>query len=141
MTTTLGSVRRRRAPRGFTLIEVLVALTMLAMTLSSVAWLSVLVSSRGRRTEVAAQRAAALQQQVSRLGGIPFSRIDSVATGTVSVTAGSFSYTRRISITKPATNRRTITIVITPTVDPTMKDSVMFDRANPVGGGPLCQGC
>jgi prepilin-type N-terminal cleavage/methylation domain-containing protein len=140
MTHTPRSAQGLRARRGFTLIEVLVALILLGVTLSSVAWLSVLVSSRGRRTDLAAQRAAALQQQVSWLGGIPFTRIDSVATGTSSVTAGSFSYTRKIRITSPATNRRTITIVITPTADQTMKDSVMFDRGNPPTN-PLCVGC
>jgi hypothetical protein len=114
---------------------------MLALTLSSVASLSVLVSSRGRRTGLAAQRLAALQQDVSRLGGIPFTRIDSVATGTASLTAGTFSYTRKIVVTKPATNRRTITIVITPAADPTMKDSVMFDRTSAASGNPLCSGC
>ena len=88
-----------------------------------------------------AQRSAALQQAVSWLGGIPFSRIDSVATGTHSFTAGSFSYTRTITITYPAGNRDSIKIVIKPTADTTKKDSVMFTRSNPPGSSPLCTGC
>ena len=141
MTTTPQPAKGLRARRGFTLIEVLVALTLLACTLIPLAWLSVIVSSRGRRTDLAAQRTAALQEDVSWLGGITFTRIDSVTTGTASLTAGSFSYTRRIAVTKPATNRRTITIVITPTADTTMKDSVVFDRTSAASGSPLCKGC
>jgi prepilin-type N-terminal cleavage/methylation domain-containing protein len=131
--------RRLRARTGMSMIELVVAMTLLAIALTSLARMSVLVSSRGRTNDVVAQRAAAMQQAVSWLGGIPFSRIDSVTTGTHSFTAGSFAYSRTITITT-ASNIRNINIVITPTADATKKDSVTFTRANPPSD-PLCSGC
>lgn len=125
---------------GMTLVEVLVTMIMLAVALSSVARVSVLVSSIGRSNEVVAQRSAALQQLSAWLGGIPFTRIDSVGTANKTITAGTFSYTRRIVITTPETGRRTITIVVTPTADSTKADSVVFDRAAPAAN-PFCTGC
>jgi prepilin-type N-terminal cleavage/methylation domain-containing protein len=127
--------------RGMSLIEVVIAMTLLAIVLTSLARVSVFVSSRGRTDEVIAQRSAAMQQQMAWLGGVPFTRLDSVSTGTASVTVGTFSYTRTIRITAPASNRRTITIVIVPTVDATKTDSITFDRAQPPVANPLCAGC
>ena len=38
-------------------------------------------------------------------------------------------------------SRYAIKVVVTPTLDATKKDSVMFDRTKPPSGTPLCTTC
>lgn len=130
----------RHARSGMSLIEIMIAMTILAIVLTSLARLSTSVSRQGRSNSTVAMRSAVLQQQAARLGGVPYSWLASVGTGTSTITVGGISYSRTITLTT-ATNRTTVKIVIYPTSDNTKKDSVIFDRANPPSGSPLCSGC
>jgi prepilin-type N-terminal cleavage/methylation domain-containing protein len=137
-------VRRRPAPRrfarpGFTLIEVIIALTLLSIVLVSLAKASTIVAVRGRDNGLAAKRTAALQLEANKFGAIPFSSISGWSTAATSFTLGDFTYTRQLTITAQGTNRYTINIVVVPSTDTTRKDSVSLDRALPGMSSPLCK--
>ena len=127
--------------RGFSLIEVMVAMTMLSIILLSLAKLSTAVGKRGRTGGLVATRNAALQLEANKIGALPFATLATWASGTQTDTLNTFIYKRRLTLTKPTTTRYSVTVVIVPAADTTKKDSLMFDRTQPPSGSPLCVGC
>jgi prepilin-type N-terminal cleavage/methylation domain-containing protein len=134
--------RPRPGPRtGFTLIEIMVAMTMLAVVLMSVARLATMIAVRGRTNDLVAKRTAVLQLEANKFGAVPFNDLSGWSTANKTLTARGFAYTRRIAITAAGTNRFTIKIVVVPTLDPTKLDSVFVERTRPPSGTPLCTSC
>lgn len=145
----ISKVRRRQhsargvtARRAFTLIEVLIALTLLSIVLVSLAKASTIVAVRGRDNGLAAQRTAALTLEANKMGTVPFASLSNYLTAHPgsTFTIGSFAYKRRMTITSQSSNRYTIKIVLLPSTDTTKKDSVSFDRTLPGTNSPLCLG-
>jgi prepilin-type N-terminal cleavage/methylation domain-containing protein len=136
---------RRRQPRGaragFSLVEVMISMTILAIVLSSLAGLSFLVAKRGRTNSIVTKRNFALQQQANRLGAMSADALVAAGSGTKTMTVGDFTFTRAITITTVSTKRWTIKVKVTPADDPTKADSVTFDRTRPATGTPLCTVC
>lgn len=130
-----------RAREGFSLIEVMVAMTILSIVLVSLAKLSTIVAVRGRDSDLIAKRTAALQLEENKFGATTDSAIALWTTGSKAFTVGDFSYTRTLTITKQSSTRYTIKIVISPTTAPGLKDSVTLDRTAPATTTALCTGC
>jgi prepilin-type N-terminal cleavage/methylation domain-containing protein len=129
------------ARKGFSLIEIMVSLTILAVVLSSVAKLAGIVAVRGRDADAYAKRSAALQLEANKFGSMPFSTLKTWSTADKSFTISGFSYTRKLTITAPSSNRYTIKIVIVPTSSSIGRDSVFVDRTSPPSSTVLCTGC
>lgn len=127
--------------KGFSLIEVMVAMTMLAIVLMALAKLSIVVAVRGRGNDLVAKRTAVLQLEANKLGAIPYATLASWSTATTTLTLGDFTYTRRLAIANTGQNRYSIKILITPMSDTTQKDSVTLDRTKPATNTPLCITC
>lgn len=144
------STRRRetagaRRRGGFSLIEIIVAMTILSIVLLSLAKLSTVVGVRGRSNAVVIQRNAALQVEVNKVGVIPYGNLATWSTlakkDTVDTLNG-FVYKRYTTITPAATGARsTVKIVVFPMSNTKMRDSAVFDRTQPTSGTPLCVGC
>jgi prepilin-type N-terminal cleavage/methylation domain-containing protein len=132
-------MRRRR--RGFSLIEVMVAMTLLSIVMMSLAKISVSVATRARMNDLVAKRNAALQLESNKFVTVPFDSLRNWSTTTKTFTRGDFSYTRRLTITQVTAMRYTVKVVVTPTKNTAKKDSVMLDRTKPPTGSPLCVGC
>lgn len=130
-----------RSRRGFSLIEIVVAMTLLSIVLMSLAKLSTNVGVLGRTNAIAAKRNAALQLEANKLGATPYADLGTWSTGSKTDTLNGFVYTRRLTITAASGSRSTVTIVVVPKTDTTKKDSVVFDRSLPSTGSPLCVGC
>jgi prepilin-type N-terminal cleavage/methylation domain-containing protein len=130
-----------KSRKGFSLIEVMVAMTMLAIVLMSLARMSLMVSLRGRDNDLFAKRTAVLQLEANKLGAIPYATLASWSTTTTTLTLGGFTYTRRMAIANTGTNRYSIKVIIVPTSDTTKKDSVTLDRTKPATNTPLCLTC
>ena len=124
--------------RGFSLIEVMVALTLMSVVLVSVAKIGTAMVTKGRQNDVLAKRNAVLQLEANKLGAAPFASLAGWPTDSV-LTQGDFSYKRRLTITRVNASRYTVKIVILPTLDPSRKDSVIFDRTQ--SSNVLCVGC
>jgi prepilin-type N-terminal cleavage/methylation domain-containing protein len=119
---------RRPARRGgFVLIEVIVAMFILGIVLSSLAALMYSVSRGSFKSIGGAYRNGVLLQEVNRLEALPY---DSLAVGTTTVTISALPYphTRQLTITNPSTNVKTVTLVITPSISVYKADTAVFTR-------------
>jgi len=130
-----------KSRKGFSLIEVMVAMTMLAIVLMSLAKMSLIVAVRGRGNDLFAKRTAVLQLEANKLGAIPYSTLASWSTTTTTLTLGDFTYKRRLAIANTGTNRYSIKVIIIPMSDTTKQDSVTLDRTKPATNTPLCLTC
>lgn len=134
-------VQSTRERKGFVLVEVIVAMVILAVAVSSLAGLVYSVSRSGIRTSGDAYKNGVLIHEVNRLEGIPW---DSIPNGTQSVTVstGTYAHTRVITVaeTQPSVIK-TIKIVVTPTNPAFKKDSVSFIRTKSRTSRVLCTDC
>ncbi len=130
-----------RSREGFTLIEVMVALTLLSIILLSFANAATAVAVRGRTNDLVAKRTAALQGEANKFATVPFSSLAAWSTADQSFTKGNFTYTRRLSITALASNRDSIKITIVPATDTTKKDYAILFRTKPTTSSLLCSSC
>jgi prepilin-type N-terminal cleavage/methylation domain-containing protein len=135
---TRGRVKPRK---GVALIEVIVAMVLLAVAVSSLAALVYSVSQNGMIAAGNAYRNGVVMQEVNRLEGIPY---DSVRVGVVStsVSTGSYPHTRIVTVTEPvAAVVKSIKVIITP-VNPRYKpDTVSFIRTKARSSRALCTTC
>ncbi len=127
--------------KGFSLVEVMVAMTLLAIVMMSLAKMSVTVATIGRTNDIIAKRNAALQMEANKMGAIPFDSLTSFVTATKTFTRGTFSYSRRITISLAGTSRDSIKIVVIPTANTAKKDSVTIIRSKPLTNALCTSGC
>ena len=130
----------KRARKGFSLIEVMVAMTVLSLVLLQLAKVTTALALRGRTSDLVAKRVASLQLETNKFGAVPYSRLANWSVADQTITRGNFTYTRHLVITKVSNTRYSVKIVVTPTLDATKKDSVMIDRTQPPQSS-LCTGC
>lgn len=140
------SFRRRgrsvaRPRRGVSVIEIMIAMTMLGIIMMSLGKLSVTVSQRGRNNDIVAKRAFAMSQQANKYRTTPYANISSLSTASTRIDAGDFSYYRRLTITQPNSGTYRIVLKVTPVSDATKADSMVILRTLPPSSSPLCVGC
>jgi prepilin-type N-terminal cleavage/methylation domain-containing protein len=126
---------------GFSLIEIIVAMVLMATVLSALAALSYRVTRRGEDNDLRAKRTFALQHEANRFGAMPFSELAAQTNGSEPIILGDFLFTRTLTITAVGTKRYTIKIVVEPDLDPQASDSLVFDRTKPAATTPLCTAC
>ena len=130
-----------RPKKGFVLVEVIVAMVLLAVAVSSLAALVYSVSKQGRVATGNAYRNGVLMQEVNRLEGIPY---DSIAVGTsyTSVSSGTYPHTRTITVAEPVANVvKTVRIVVAPANPIYKPDTVAFTRTKARTSKVLCTDC
>jgi len=131
----------RESRKGIALVEVIVAMVLLAIAVSSLAALVYSVSRSGIRTSGDAYKNGVLMQEVNRLEGIPYDSIP-VGVSTVTVTSPPYAHTRVVTVTQPVANViKTVNIVITPTNPKYKPDSVAFIRTKARTSRVLCTDC
>ena len=109
------SARPAGEPRkGFVLVEVIVAMVILAIAVSSLAALMYSVSQSGMVATGNAYRNGVLMHEVNRLEGIPYDSIP-VGSSSIVVSTAPYRHTRVITVAEPvAAVVKTVQIVITP---------------------------
>ena len=130
-----------RQRRGVSVIEIMIAVTMLGIIMMSLGKLSVAVSQRGRTNELTAKRTFALTQQANKYRTTLYANIPTLTTASTRVDAGDFSYYRQLRITQPNSGTYRIMLKVTPLSDPTKADSMFIDRTQPPAASALCVGC
>ena len=136
-----SSAPRRRPRSGVSLIEIVVACTLLALTLTGLTGLYVKLAKRNQNTAIVEQRNATLGQEIGRVSSLPYDSITPTATSTVSnylvndsVKVNSGYYVWKYSIdpestgTLATTKYRKITLTIIPRLDTTTKQAVVIRR-------------
>jgi prepilin-type N-terminal cleavage/methylation domain-containing protein len=64
-----------RPSRGFSLVEVMVAMTLLSIILVVLAKFATIIAVRGRGNDLAAKRTSALRLEANKFGAAPFSTL------------------------------------------------------------------
>jgi prepilin-type N-terminal cleavage/methylation domain-containing protein len=127
--------------KGFVLVEIIVAMILLAIAVSSLAALMYSVSQQGMVASGNAYRNGVLMDQVNKLEGLPY---DSVTVGTTStaVTSGTYPHTRVVTVTEPAVQTlKLIKVIVTPTNTKLKPDTVTFTRTKAKTSKVLCTTC
>jgi prepilin-type N-terminal cleavage/methylation domain-containing protein len=127
--------------KGFVLVEVIVAMVLLAVAVSSLAALMYSVSQSGMKATGNAYRNGVLMQEVNRLEGFPY---DSVRVGstTTTVTTAPYKHTRVVTVTETVANVvKVVKVVITPTDTKLKPDTVTFTRTKSRTSKVLCTDC
>lgn len=132
---------RKRARRGFSLVETVVAMTMFAIVMLGMAKMAAAVAVRGRTNDLIARRNAVLQLEANKFGGVPYASLATWPVSTQTLTAANLTYTRRLTLTRVSPTRYTVKVVVVPKPDSTKKDSVIIERSLASMGSPLCVGC
>ena len=133
--------RNSEGRKGFVLVEIIVAMVLLAVAVSSLAALVYSVSHSGIKTSGDAYRNGVLMQEVNRLEGIPY---DSIANGTstVTVTGGQYPHVRTVTVTELQANViKSVKVVIVPSNKQFKADSVDFIRTKARTSRVLCTDC
>jgi len=133
--------RRKRARKGFSLIEVMVALTLLSLIMMSLAKLALYASIRGRGNDLYGKRAAALQREVNKFEAMPFTNLAAFSTSDKTFTVGDFTYTRKLTLTAASSTRYTVKVFVVPSNKSITCDSSTIGRTSPPTSTPLCSGC
>ena len=126
---------------GIALVEVIVAMVLLGVAVSSLAGLVYSISQSGLKNTGNAYRNGMLMLEVNRLEGIPYDSIP-VGVTTYTVTGGSYAHTRKITVAEPSVQRvKTVTVVLTPTNSRFKPDTVSFTRTKAKTSKVLCTTC
>lgn len=133
MTHSLLQTPRLRARRGLSLIELMVAVSLLAIVLLSVARLVPGLSRLGMSNDIILKRSYVIQQQVSKYQAMPF---DSVyarrgTTTTRVFSLGTVRISRAITVTDSSGKVEKIKIKVTPNGKVSLADSVTIYRGQP----------
>jgi len=99
---------------GFSLIEVMIALTILSVVLISLGGLMFQVAEHTRTSAKATLRAAAAQKTAAYIQELPWGNIDG-ASGCTADSSGLMAYDRCISVIDSTTEIKRVTLVISPT--------------------------
>ena len=126
---------------GFTLIEALMAMTIIATVMIMLSQLSLTVGRRAYRNDLTTKRNLALSQQADRLYALSFTQVAALTTGTTQMLIGDFTFNRRLTVTATTASRYTIKLVIAPIAAEFTPDSVTITRSRPAAGTPLCTTC
>ena len=99
--------------RGFTLLEVLVAITLLSFGLLGVANLTVGIIKGNSYSKNVTTATIVAQQQIDQAQRIGYTNVNSLA-GSTAVSMGGTSFTRATTVTNstPATNMKTVTVSV-----------------------------
>ena len=127
--------------KGMLLVEVIVAMVLLAVAVSSLAALVYSVSRNGLIASGNAYRNGVLMQEVNRLEGVPYDSVK-VGVSTVTVSTGKYPHVRTITVTEPAVNViKKVTVVIKPTNAVFKPDTATFTRTKARTSRVLCTDC
>jgi type II secretory pathway pseudopilin PulG len=150
---TASSPARRVARHGFSFVEIIVALTLLATVIGGLGVMAARSSERARLAQLLAQRNYIVVQQLNRYNALPYATLRTYALAatwdTIPSALPTLRFLRRdtayrVSPASWDTNRYEVKIMIVPLDavkrDTMYKDSIILRRRNPVLTSPLNYG-
>lgn len=129
-------MKQRR--EGFTLVEVVVAMTLLSIVLVSLSGLVYRTARQAITATALSGRQAVAVEAVNRFATLPFAQLAGNA-GCSNVTRGPNVFARCIAVSVTG-NRAAVTVTVTPP-DDTPAWETRFVRVGPPPTNPLCVGC
>jgi hypothetical protein len=127
---TMG--KRKGGRRGFILMEVIVAITLLALVLTPLAAMVFKITARSHRIIGSAYRNGVLMQQVNLLESLPFDSL-AIGTSTLTSTTKPYPYTRTVTVSLISQvyelKAKKVILIITPTNTLYKPDTTTFVRS------------
>jgi prepilin-type N-terminal cleavage/methylation domain-containing protein len=135
---------RARGRNGMTLIEVIVACSLLAITFTSLTALSVKMAARNRSNAHVEQRTATFFEQVNRLESMPYDSLTKyLIADSVKVGPGYYVWQYTVDAESLSTSGRQryrkITLTVTPRLEPASKQVQTIRRYKSPFSNPLFQ--
>jgi hypothetical protein len=130
---TQSEPRARKKRSGFILMEVIVAMTLLALIMTPLAAMVFKITARSHRSIGNTYRNAVVMKEVNYLEAIAY---DSLATGTSTstITTKPYPYTRTVTVAEYYSRfmlkGKNVTLVITPTNTLYKSDTIKFIRSS-----------
>jgi prepilin-type N-terminal cleavage/methylation domain-containing protein len=133
-----GSVRATRARRGFTLVEVMVAVVVLAIGVTGLAGMTVYIGKRTVQMATFTSRTSIETKRTNMLMAIPFDSLASKA-GCTTVATGPFPYQECVNVTNVTggSGYSQVQIIVTPANGRLRADTISFTRTKGVPESPL----
>jgi prepilin-type N-terminal cleavage/methylation domain-containing protein len=128
-----------RTRQGFSLVEVMIGMTLLAISLTSVARLDYNVMRRSNEVARATYGNASLIHQVNRFVAIDFDSLSTHA-GCLTTTTPPTPNTVCATVTDVSAGVKRVTIVLQLTGVPATPDTVIVQRASGTSGNPFNTG-
>jgi len=136
--------RARRSRDGISLIEIIVAMTLLVFVLGALSVLTTRTVKRSRDLDIGSARTFVLMQQSNRFSSLPYDSIPSYAPRIDTIVTGRYKYERRLTYVQGTTGSeyRTLKVMLKPvSSDPMIAvqkpDSLLFQRAKTYDRTPL----
>ncbi|HEU4682040.1 MAG TPA: prepilin-type N-terminal cleavage/methylation domain-containing protein [Gemmatimonadales bacterium] len=124
-----------RQTGGFTLVEVMVSMTLLSMAALALGSMLLRAASQARTASAAAYQTAELSAEVSRLGAVPF---DALVIGTTCADLSLPPSTRCATINSLSPKVKQVTVVIAPSDSALLQPlATTFNRTISGNGNPL----
>ena len=125
--------QRKGGRRGFILLEVIVAITLLALVLTPLAAMVFKITARSHRIIGSAYRNGVLMQQINLLESLPFDSL-AIGTSTLTSTAKPYPYVRKITVSLISQvyelKAKKVILIITPTNTLYKPDTTTFVRSS-----------
>lgn len=118
--------------RGMSLVEVMVAMTMLAVVLSTLAYLAGQASLRARKAATGTYRSALANELASRFSSMPYDSVP-LYLRTDTISAGGTSYIRRVALAdvQGSIVTKQVRITVVPRSSPSDSVVALVYRARP----------
>ena len=123
-----------RQRRGISLIEVMVAVTLLGMMATVHTVVTLRYALRNRVAAAGVNRAAAISTAVDLYSTMPFSAVSTNVGCTTVTTLPGYGHTRCVTVTSPTSAINRVRIIIAPTNTTFRSDTIFVDRARPPSG-------
>jgi prepilin-type N-terminal cleavage/methylation domain-containing protein len=122
--------------RGSTLIEIMIAMTVMVIAVTGLAGMTVQAGKRASTIAATGGRTAVETQVVDQLMVLPYASLPSKA-GCTTVATLPFPHRRCVTVSDVAFRRRQVKVVFTPASRLLRADSIIFERAKGISNSPL----
>jgi prepilin-type N-terminal cleavage/methylation domain-containing protein len=132
-----------RTRDGVSLIEIIIAMTLLVVVLGALSVLTTRTVKRSRDLDVGSARTFVIMQQSNRFSSLPYDSIPLYAPRIDTLISGRYKYERRLTYTQGSTGSeyRTLKVMLKPITDTIRAnqkpDSLLFQRAKTYATTPL----
>ncbi|MDQ6831409.1 MAG: prepilin-type N-terminal cleavage/methylation domain-containing protein [Gemmatimonadota bacterium] len=126
-----------KSRRGMSLIEIMIAISLLAIVIASLGAMSVSVAHTSFSVNGSSFVNAELTRQMNRLMVLPFDSLPADS-GSVAVAATPYAYQRQMTLTDITATDRAIQLILRPTNTLVRPETVQFNRTRPIAS-PLNQ--
>ena len=134
----------RRPRKGVSIIEIVIAMTLLSLVIGSLGLLSARTAAKARKLDLLSARTFVLMQQSNRFSSLPYDSIPSYAPRIDTIITGRYMYERRLTYVQGTTGSeyRTLKVMLKPISADSMiakqkPDSLLFQRAKTYSSTPL----